>query len=395
MPRSGAYLAGNIRVCRKARGLTQGELARELGLTAQTVSKWETGMAVPDLNNLCALASALQVTADWLLQERAGEAFVAIDGGGSKTEFLLLNESGRVLNRLVLEGSNPNAIGLSAAGELLCRGIRSVLGPGIRLKGIFAGVAGSATGENGTALIHALEGAFPGVPSRVEPDIVNVIHAAPEVERCIAVICGTGSVAFGWDGEALLRAGGWGYLFDGAGGGFDLGRDALTHTLRQETGLCAPSTLSRLVQEEAKGEILPQLDRIYARGNGYIASFAPLVMEAYDQGDPAAEEILQRGMDHIRELVQHLKKQGNFGKKLLLAGGLTRNQKVFQNLLLPLLEEGTELIFPKYPPIFGACRRYMACFGPKEYDEEAFATAFLESYQTAKEEQEFSREGTV
>ena len=105
MPRSGAYLAGNIRVCRKARGLTQGELARELGLTAQTVSKWETGMAVPDLNNLCALASALQVTADWLLQERAGEAFVAIDGGGSKTEFLLLNESGRVLNRLVLEST--------------------------------------------------------------------------------------------------------------------------------------------------------------------------------------------------------------------------------------------------------------------------------------------------
>ena len=83
MPRSGAYLAGNIRVCRKARGLTQGELAQELGLTAQTVSKWETGMAVPDLNNLCALAAALQVTVDWLLQERAGEAFVAIDGGSA------------------------------------------------------------------------------------------------------------------------------------------------------------------------------------------------------------------------------------------------------------------------------------------------------------------------
>ncbi|MBQ2770465.1 MAG: hypothetical protein IJF41_04440, partial [Clostridia bacterium] len=125
----------------------------------------------------------------------------------------------------------------------------------------------------------------------------------------------------------------------------------------------------------------------------YIASFAPLVIEAYDQGDPVAKEILRRGMDHIRELVQHLQKRGDFGKKLLLAGGLTRNQKVFRDLLLPLLEEGTELIFPKHPPIFGACRRCMACFGPEGYDEEAFATAFLESYQTIKREQEFSREG--
>ena len=44
---------------RKARGLSQEDLAARIQVSRQAVSKWETGDAMPDLNKLLALAVAL------------------------------------------------------------------------------------------------------------------------------------------------------------------------------------------------------------------------------------------------------------------------------------------------------------------------------------------------
>ena len=51
---------------RKARGLSQEELAAVIQVSRQAVSKWETGDAMPDLNNLIALADALDISLDAL-----------------------------------------------------------------------------------------------------------------------------------------------------------------------------------------------------------------------------------------------------------------------------------------------------------------------------------------
>ena len=51
---------------RKARGLSQEELAARLGVSRQAVSKWETGEAAPDLSKLLALADALDLPLDTL-----------------------------------------------------------------------------------------------------------------------------------------------------------------------------------------------------------------------------------------------------------------------------------------------------------------------------------------
>ena len=52
---------------RKARNITQEELAAELGVTAAAVSKWENGYTLPDILMLCALADYFEVTTDELL----------------------------------------------------------------------------------------------------------------------------------------------------------------------------------------------------------------------------------------------------------------------------------------------------------------------------------------
>jgi transcriptional regulator with XRE-family HTH domain len=60
-----------LRSRREAQGLEQVELARRLGVTQQTVSKWETGVTVPRSTRVAAIARALGLDAG-LLHAAAG-----------------------------------------------------------------------------------------------------------------------------------------------------------------------------------------------------------------------------------------------------------------------------------------------------------------------------------
>ncbi len=60
-------LAENIREMRKARGITQTELAQSLSVTPQSVSRWETGQAYPDVVLLPKIAKYFDVTLDELM----------------------------------------------------------------------------------------------------------------------------------------------------------------------------------------------------------------------------------------------------------------------------------------------------------------------------------------
>ena len=58
-----------IIVCRKQKGYSQEELASLLGVSRQSISKWETGESLPDINKLMSIAKVFDVTTDWLLTE--------------------------------------------------------------------------------------------------------------------------------------------------------------------------------------------------------------------------------------------------------------------------------------------------------------------------------------
>ena len=65
-------LANNIRAFRLKRKKTQAQLANELGVQYQTVSKWETDTSLPDTLMLPKLADVLDVTIDELFGRRTG-----------------------------------------------------------------------------------------------------------------------------------------------------------------------------------------------------------------------------------------------------------------------------------------------------------------------------------
>lgn len=63
----------NIRNLRKAKGLSQEELAIKLNVVRQTVSKWEKGLSVPDSSMLVLLAEELDTSVSTLLGETVQE----------------------------------------------------------------------------------------------------------------------------------------------------------------------------------------------------------------------------------------------------------------------------------------------------------------------------------
>lgn len=75
----------NLRILdlRKKQGLTQQDLASAIGVTFQTVSKWENGVTMPDVAMLPLLAEYFQITVDELLGLRplSGEEYILTETG--------------------------------------------------------------------------------------------------------------------------------------------------------------------------------------------------------------------------------------------------------------------------------------------------------------------------
>lgn len=62
-------LSENIKKIRKSKGLTQKDLALQLNVVRQTVSKWEQGLSVPDSEMLISLSKVLDIPVNVLLEQ--------------------------------------------------------------------------------------------------------------------------------------------------------------------------------------------------------------------------------------------------------------------------------------------------------------------------------------
>lgn len=85
-------LSENIRNLRKAKGLSQEELAIKLNVVRQTISKWEKGLSVPDASMLISLAEELDTSVSILLGETVPQQ------GESESDIKRLSEKLEVIN---------------------------------------------------------------------------------------------------------------------------------------------------------------------------------------------------------------------------------------------------------------------------------------------------------
>ena len=72
-------LADKIISLRKKEGMTQEDLASQVGVSRQSVSKWESTMAMPDLDKIMKLSKIFGVSTDFLLNDDLGMEQIIVD----------------------------------------------------------------------------------------------------------------------------------------------------------------------------------------------------------------------------------------------------------------------------------------------------------------------------
>ncbi len=283
------------------------------------------------------------------------EYFLGIDGGGTKTEFLLTDTAGNAVKRIILGASNPVNIGIENTKALLAQGISQVCnGVDYGKISVFAGIAGCGA-ENNTASIRDFLSDFGFAAFGSGSDADNAVSAALKGENGVAVIMGTGIIAFGILDGKTHRAGGRGYMIDKGGSGFCFGSDALNSAFEFVDGRGGSELMLKLIEEKLENPLTASLSRIYDGGAAYVASFAPIVFEAYKQGDKAAEAIIDRNAYEAAKIIRAACGSSDIKREnIVILGGLCMQKDILEPFIAKHLGNEYSFRFFDEPTVNGA-----------------------------------------
>jgi N-acetylglucosamine kinase-like BadF-type ATPase len=229
---------------------------------------------------------------------------VGVDGGGTKTEMLAVDEAGTVVGQGGAGPSNVHRLGIAGVSKEIVRNVAAVI-PADRNDSVLvvACLAGVDTAEMRVALTAALVECEPDWEWIVENDAAAAWRGAFDgMDAGVVTIAGTGAVSFGRSGQVTARTGGWGALLGDEGSGYSVGHAALVAVLRDQDGLGPATQLTGPVLN-ALG--LTQSHEIIDRVHGGmsfedVASLAPIVIAmAEDEHDGVARHILELAADAL------------------------------------------------------------------------------------------------
>lgn len=327
--------------------------------------------------------------------------YIAIDGGGTKTEGVLTDTCGRIRAHAFGTASNPNDVTLQGSVTVL-KGLTNTLLEQAGLTSadlpevsFFGGIAGGI--NYGPALESALREAYPTVGVLgIRSDIQILLSGELPTGDGACIICGTGSACFLRRGDELIRIGGWGYLLDSGGSGYDIGRDALEAVLRAHDGRGEATALTELLTAHLGGEAHTKITDIYREGKPYIAACAPCVFKAAKAGDPVANGILRRNARALSEYMEAawhwLTEEGSTPPSCLpvvMGGGISQKEADFWVSLVASLVDPAipvQVTVAAAQPVFGAVvEASKQSLGAKQtrgeaVDFSALRSAFVESY---------------
>ncbi len=92
-------LSSKIALKRKSLGMTQIEFANQLSVTRQTISRWEAGTVLPDIDKIPDIASILNVSCDYLLKDEIDK-----DTPLSSVSRLLFDTKGKIVRFVFFDG---------------------------------------------------------------------------------------------------------------------------------------------------------------------------------------------------------------------------------------------------------------------------------------------------
>jgi N-acetylglucosamine kinase-like BadF-type ATPase len=285
--------------------------------------------------------------------------YLGIDGGGSKTAFLLIDDGGQVLGSHTEGPAYYLEIGWDAMRAMLARGIEATLAEASLTPSAlsFAFLGLPSYGED-SRLIAALDSAasppLDAARYRCGSDAVCGWAGALAGEDGINIIAGTGSMTYGEYEGRVARAGGYWIARQGlnlfsrmSDGRID--RGPLYDILRRHFQLQSDLDLCAAIYDQAQVQ----------RSN--LAALAPLVAQAARHGDVHASALFTQATDELSQLVDAVHRQLDVPPQVTLSvsysGGLFQQHEL---LLAPLMarlatrDARYRLVPPRLPPAAGA-----------------------------------------
>ncbi|MGH1550228.1 BadF/BadG/BcrA/BcrD ATPase family protein [Leifsonia poae] len=291
---------------------------------------------------------------------------VAIDGGNSKTEVVLLDRAPAGLierARMIGPGSGegPQAVARVVTALLAEAGVDRLL-----VGEVSAAVAGLDFAGDEVAYAAELSAAFPNAAVEAVGDVVAVLDAGGGLGDALAIVCGAGlnAVARGPRGLATVPALGW--VSGDWGGGHALGREAVRAAARAEDGRGPATELLPLVLAATGTSDAVALARGIRDGvvtMDAVGALAQVVAQAAADGDALASELMARAAAEAL-LLAGVVTRGAFGPEAsvppgtpaVLAGGLFSDPGFLSAVSDGLRERGFDPSPLAFRPVDGLVR---------------------------------------
>lgn len=224
---------------------------------------------------------------------------IGVDGGGTKTECILVDATGEIVGRHLAPGSNPSVVGAEQARlivtDALCAlraQIPATSQPLVAATQLYMSGNRAFWREVGAGLLE-----FGTVT--VADDSLPVLELATNGAPGLVLHGGTGSfVAARAPDGSIHYAGGLGWRFGDPGSGYDLGRRAISRAILELQGWAIPSRLSATVRDATKlGEsadagMISRYFYQHAEASRPIAALAPGVLRLASEGDHTAHQLV-------------------------------------------------------------------------------------------------------
>lgn len=273
---------------------------------------------------------------------------LGFDGGGTKTECVLMDETGAILARSRSGASNVVNVGAKASAAALAEAGREALHMAEKQPSnvafVLAGISGASEPAAQAEIEALLQPTFPNASIVITSDLPLTLAATGEIPS-VVVIAGTGSAVLGRTAPLkLARAGGFGPIIGDPGSANDIGR----------------KTVARCFQKFLNNEDSPLMDEILRtfdcnwpqfvdlareRPTVIFPKLFPIVAKAAESGALSARAILEMAVvnliDQVNEVVRQLQLQ-NRGFFLAKTGG------VFDGS--PFLNEHFDALVQKFYP---------------------------------------------
>jgi N-acetylmuramic acid 6-phosphate etherase len=263
-----------------------------------------------------------------MAKAQRAERVLGVEGGGTKTAWVLVERDAAADLRVVEEGKlPPSNFRLTPSDRL--RSIFQQLPREVDRVGMF--LAGCGVEEDRRALEKLCAGIWPGAKIIAGSDRDSGLAAALGHGDGIAVNAGSGATVTGRRGDRIEQAGGWGHILGDTGGGYSLSLQALRLILREydlhrgEAQFTA--SILRALSLNSRDELVRWAQ---TADKMEIAMLCPVVFEAARNGDQNVVKIIEEGAEALAEYTAAVETRlGLLAPKVILLGGLFQRDSLY------------------------------------------------------------------